>query len=76
MTTEAQELRIGLLFQYLQEIKMKIVALKSIKRFHQGQELAQIEFINIERSTVSDEIAREMLQCDPQLVLKVLQVDE
>jgi len=55
---------------------MRIVTQKLLKRFHKGKELSQIEFLNVNRSSASDEIAREILQADPNLVLKVLQVDE
>lgn len=71
-----EELNLGLLFQYLQEIKMKITATKSIKRYQKGQELSSIEFIMIERSTCYDEISREFLLAEPSRVLKVLQAEE
>lgn len=44
------ELRMGLLFQYLQDIKMRIVTMNSLEMFRSGRELSQIEFINVQRS--------------------------
>lgn len=36
----SDELRLGLLFQYLQEIKMKIVTMKALKKYEKGNELS------------------------------------
>ena len=55
---------------------MKIVTMKSLENYRKGNELRQIEFVSIGGSQVSDEIAKEILQTNPNLVLKVLQVDE
>ena len=57
----SDELNIGLLFQYLQEIKMKMSTMKSIENHKAGHELRQIEFVTIARSSKTDEIAREIL---------------
>ena len=61
----SDELNIGLLFQYLQEIKMKMTSMKSLENHRTGQELRQIEFVTIARSNKTDEIARDILQANP-----------
>ena len=70
------KLRLGLLFQYVQEIKMKIVATKCIQNFEKGLELKMVDFTTIPRKEWSDTIAREILQANPHLVLRVLQAEE
>lgn len=55
---------------------MKITATKSIKRYQKGRELSSIDFIMIDRSSMSDEISREFLLAEPNRVLKVLQAEE
>ena len=48
---------------------MKMVTMKSLKNHSKGKELKQIEFISISSSKMSDEIAREILQSNPNLTL-------
>ena len=70
------ELRLGLLFQYLQELKMKLVTMKALSNYRAGRELTQVEFISIPSSSTFDEIAREILQANPNLTLRILQAEE
>ena len=72
----SEELRLGLLFQYLQEIKMRIVAQRVLQNYKDGKEMRMQEFININGSNKPDGIARELLQTNPNLVLQVLQTEE
>ena len=55
---------------------MKIVTMKCLENYNSGKELKQFEFVSIGGSEVTDEIAKEFLQTNPSIVLKVLQVDE
>mmetsp|Transcript_30385 Transcript_30385/g.37401 ORF Transcript_30385/g.37401 Transcript_30385/m.37401 type:complete len:87 (+) Transcript_30385:360-620(+) len=55
---------------------MKIVAQKVLQNYKDGKEMRMIEFININGSSKPDAIAREILQTNPNLVLKVLQAEE
>lgn len=55
---------------------MKIVATKCIQNFEKGLELKMVDFTTIPRKEWSDTIAREILQANPHLVLRVLQAEE
>ena len=51
---------------------MKIVTMKCLENYNSGKELKQFEFVSIGGSEVTDDIAKEILQTNPSLVLKVL----
>ena len=55
---------------------MKMTTMKSLENHKKGKELQQIEFVTIARSGKTDEIARDILQANPQTTLRVLQAEE
>ena len=55
----------GLLFQYLQEIKMRIVAMQCLKKHEKGKDLHQVDFMKLTAEDHTDEMTREFLVACP-----------
>ena len=51
---------------------MRIVAVQCLERHSQGEDLIQVDFMKLSRSTLRDEFAREFLIACPSAVLEVL----